>query len=210
LTETSPTTHILPFDNWRVFGSIGQLIPNLEAKIVDEEGRELDVGQDGELCLRGPNIMKGYLNNPEATKKTIDTEGFFHTGDIAHVNEEGYYYIVDRLKELIKYKGFQVPPAELEAVLLTNPSVLDCAVIGVYDASKATELPRAYVVPRGEGTPQLASEIDAFVSTRVAQHKKLRGGVRFIHEIPKSASGKILRRVLQDLAKKEEVTKARL
>jgi acyl-CoA synthetase (AMP-forming)/AMP-acid ligase II len=135
--------------------------------------------------------MKGYLNRPDATAETIDAEHWLHTGDIGYADGDGHFYIVDRAKELIKYKGFQVPPAELEAVLLTHPHVADAAVIPCPD-DEAGEVPKAFVVLKGEATTQ---EIMDFVAARVAPHKKIRA-VEFIDKIPKSASGKILRRVL--------------
>ncbi|MGH2729387.1 MAG: AMP-binding enzyme, partial [Actinomycetota bacterium] len=141
--------------------------------------------------IRGPQIMKGYLNNPEATAHTIDEEGFLHTGDIGYFDDDGYFYIVDRLKELIKYKGFQVPPAELEALLLSHPNITDAAVIGIPEEGVG-ELPKAFVVCGDEVDGQ---EIIDFVAARVAPHKKVRF-VEFVDEIPKSPSGKILRRIL--------------
>jgi acyl-CoA synthetase (AMP-forming)/AMP-acid ligase II len=135
--------------------------------------------------------MKGYLNDEAATRHTIDDEGWLHTGDIGYVDDDGYFFLVDRLKELIKYKGFQVPPAELEAILLGHPAIADAAVIPVPD-EEAGEIPKAYVVLKDEVT---AEEIMVFVAERVAPHKKVRL-VEFAEEIPKSASGKILRRVL--------------
>ncbi|KAL9952216.1 hypothetical protein ACROYT_G039437 [Oculina patagonica] len=143
----------------------------------------------------------GYLNNPKATAQTIDQEGWVHTGDAGHYDEEGYLYIVDRIKELIKYKGFQVPPAELEALLITHPNIDDVAVIGVPDL-KAGELPKAFVVRRTDVTPD---EIIKFVAGRVAPHKRLRGGVEFIDQIPKSPSGKILRRHLRNREKESQM-----
>ena len=195
LTETSPVTHITPEEEGKNKpGSIGLLIPNTEATIVDvENGNELGVGETGELWIRGPQVMKGYLENPEATSATIDSDGFLHTGDIGYADEDGYFFIVDRLKELIKYKGFQVPPAELEALLLTHPSVADAAVIPVSD-EEAGEIPKAYIVSKEEVS---ADDIMSFVAEHVAPHKKIRL-VEFVDEIPKSASGKILRRVLVD------------
>ena len=122
------------------------LVANCEARVVDPEtGDDLGVGEDGELWIRGPNVMKGYLNNPDATAATIDGDGWLHTGDIGHVDADGYWFIVDRVKELIKVKGFQVPPAELEALLLTHPAVADVAVIGIPD-EEAGERPKAFVV----------------------------------------------------------------
>ncbi|RUP52394.1 hypothetical protein BC936DRAFT_144630 [Jimgerdemannia flammicorona] len=204
MTESSPVSHIVPTENI-IEGSVGLLMPSMEAKIVDKDGKELGYGQAGELWLRGPNVMKGYLNNPKATRETLDAEGFLHTGDVAYVDRNGFFYIVDRLKELIKYKGFQIPPAELEALLLTSPLVVDAAVIGVNDPSQATELPRAYIVlAQGvPATPETAKSIEKFVEERVGQHKKLRGGVKFLAVIPKSSSGKILRRYLRVEAEAE-------
>ena len=135
--------------------------------------------------------MKGYLNRPEATDATIDSEGWLHTGDIGYADEAGHFFIVDRAKELIKYKGFQVPPAELEALLLTHPAVADAAVIPCQD-DEAGEIPKAFVVLRGNAT---AEELMDFVAGQVAPHKKIRL-LEFIDKIPKSPSGKILRRVL--------------
>ena len=195
LTETSPVTHITPEEEGKNKpGSIGLLIPNTEAKVVDVENcTELGANGTGEIWIRGPQVMKGYLENPEATDATIDGDGFLHTGDIGYADDDGYFFIVDRLKELIKYKGFQVPPAELEALLLTHPAVADAAVIPVPDEA-AGEIPKAYVVVKEEVS---GDDIMAFVAEHVAPHKKVRL-VEFVEEIPKSASGKILRRVLVD------------
>ena len=193
MTETSPVTHSSPANPNQVkFGSVGVAAPNTECKIVDlETGAALGPNQEGEICVRGPQIMKGYLNRPEATAATIDTDQWLHTGDIGYADADGHFFIVDRAKELIKYKGFQVPPAELEGVLLTHPAISDAAVIPCPD-DEAGEVPKAFVVLKGEATPD---EIMAFVNERVAAYKKVRS-VEFIDKIPKSASGKILRRVL--------------
>ena len=152
--------------------------------------------QDGEIWIRGPQVMKGYLNNPDATENSIDADGFFHTGDIGHIDEHDQYFIVDRLKELIKYKGFQVAPAELEALLLSHPQIADAAVIGVRD-SEGEEVPKAFVVLK---EPVSDEEIMEFVASRVAPHKKIRR-VEVVDQIPKSPTGKILRRVLRDREK---------
>lgn len=193
MTETSPVTHSSPSDPREVkFGSVGVPAPNTEVKIVClETGAMLGPNQEGEVCVRGPQIMKGYLNRPEATAQTIDSDNWLHTGDIGYADADGHFFIVDRAKELIKYKGFQVPPAELEAVLLTHEAVADAAVIPIPD-DEAGEIPKAYVVLKGEAT---AEELMEFVSARVAPHKKIRL-VEFIDKIPKSPSGKILRRHL--------------
>jgi acyl-CoA synthetase (AMP-forming)/AMP-acid ligase II len=193
LTETSPVTHMCSEIPEEIkCGSIGQCIPSTLCKIVDlETGVELGPCREGELWIQGPQVMKGYLNRPEATAHTIDQEGWLHTGDIGYADEEGHFFIVDRAKELIKYKGFQVAPAELEAVLLSHPMIADAAVIPLPD-EEAGEVPKAFVVLKGEA---VAEEIKEFVSERVAPYKKIRE-LEFIEQIPKSPSGKILRRVL--------------
>jgi acyl-CoA synthetase (AMP-forming)/AMP-acid ligase II len=195
LTETSPVTHAIPDDlAGQIPGSIGFAVPNTECRIVDvATGEEVPAGELGELCIRGPQVMKGYLHQPEATARTIDPDGWLHTGDVARVDEDGSLRIVDRVKELIKYKGYQVAPAELEGLLLTHPAIADAAVIGVAD-EEAGEVPKAFVVPRGPLRPE---EVSAFVAERVAPYKKVRV-VELVDEIPKSPAGKILRRVLVD------------
>jgi acyl-CoA synthetase (AMP-forming)/AMP-acid ligase II len=157
-------------------------------------GADAPAGHDGELWIRGPQVMHGYLNRPEETRATLDSEGWLHTGDIGHADVDGDFFIVDRLKELIKYKGMQVPPAELEAVLLSHPAVADAAVVPLKD-EEAGEIPRAFVVLKA---PASADELMDYVAWRVASCKKVRR-VDFIEAIPKSPSGKILRRLLRDL-----------
>jgi acyl-CoA synthetase (AMP-forming)/AMP-acid ligase II len=195
LTETSPVTHGVPYGATDVdLASVGPLAPGTECKIVDvATGAELGPGQDGELWVRGPQVMTGYLNNEPATRDAIDDDGFFHTGDVGHVDECGNYFIVDRVKELIKYKGYQVPPAELEAHLLAHPGVLDAAVIGVRDED-GEEIPKAFVVLQDGVSP---ADLMEFVAARVAPHKKVRR-IEVVDEIPKSPTGKILRRVLRE------------
>jgi acyl-CoA synthetase (AMP-forming)/AMP-acid ligase II len=196
MTEMSPVSHAIPDDGDDIpIGTVGVTLPNMECKLVDPAtGQEVGPGESGELWCRGPNVMKGYLNNPEATEATLDADGFLHTGDVATVDEHGYVTIVDRVKELIKYKGYQVPPAELEALLLTHPCIADAAVIGVRD-SDGEELPKAFVVAQS-GTDLTAEQVMTFVAERVAPHKKVRV-VEFIDAVPKSASGKILRKDLR-------------
>ncbi|KAI0783026.1 AMP binding protein [Abortiporus biennis] len=211
LTETSPTTHLLPLEHsLRKVGSIGQLLPNLEARLVNEDDTDAKEGEPGELWVRGPTIMKGYLNNRAATENAITPDGWFKTGDIAVRDKEGFYNIVDRRKELIKYKGFQVPPAELEGVLLQHPDIVDAAVIGIDSEKDATELPRAYIVHakgiKGKEAQEFAQQVKKWMEQRVAKHKFLRGGVIVIDAIPKSAAGKILRRELRERAKMEILT----
>ncbi|KAJ7665922.1 AMP binding protein [Mycena polygramma] len=213
LTEMTTGTHMMLFDAAdRKVGSVGTLLPNLEARIVhDDDGAvEAAEGAPGELWVRGRTTMKGYLNNPRATAEAITRDGWFKTGDIVVKDRDDFYWVVDRRKELIKYKGFQVPPAELESVLLTHPDIADAAVIGVESREQATELPRAYVVPTQPDSLKTPAEKTAFadgvakwMESRVAKHKFLRGGVCIIGAVPKSASGKILRRELRELAKRE-------
>jgi acyl-CoA synthetase (AMP-forming)/AMP-acid ligase II len=195
MTEASPATHVTPVDvAQRKPGSIGCLVANTEGRIVDTEtGRDLGPGNDGELWMRGPQIMRGYLNRPEETRAVLDADGWLHSGDIGHADADGDFYVVDRLKELIKYKGMQVPPAELESVLLSHPAVADAAVVALPDA-EAGEIPRAFVVLKGAAT---ADELMAYVAERVTSYKRVRR-VDFIDAIPKSPSGKILRRLLKD------------
>lgn len=192
MTETSPVTHSSPADpDSMKLGAVGTAAPNTEVQVLDPAGTALGPNEEGEICVRGPQIMKGYLNNPEATTRTIDADNWLHTGDIGYVDEEGHFFVVDRVKELIKYKGFQVAPAELEAILLTHPAIADAAVIPARD-DEAGEVPKAFVVTKQDAS---GDEIMDFVAARVAPHKKIRA-VEFIPQIPKSLSGKILRRVL--------------
>jgi len=205
MTEASPVTHLSPtHDAPFKPGSAGKIVPNTEVKIVEVgsgSAAELPVGKEGELWIRGPQIMKGYLNRPEETADCLDREGWYHTGDVGYVDDQGYFFIVDRTKELIKYKGLQVAPAELEALLLTHPAILDAAVVRKAD-EEAGEVPKAYVVlkPDAASKATSAEAITGWVAQRVAPHKRIRD-LEFIEQIPKSASGKILRRVLIDREK---------
>ena len=199
MTETSPVTHFVSAGRtdadgraWTKFGSVGRVVPGCEAKLVDPETGREDAAR-GELCVRGPNVMAGYFHNDAATRRTIDDDGWLHTGDVATVDAEGDFEIVDRVKELIKYNGYQVPPAELEALLLTHDAIADAAVIPVPDEA-AGEIPKAVVVLK-PGQTLSADDVMAFVADHVAPYKKVRA-VAFADAIPKSASGKILRRVL--------------
>ncbi|MEN0060841.1 MAG: AMP-binding protein [Myxococcota bacterium] len=193
MTELSPVSHIVPDDAFKA-GSAGKLVASTEARIIGDDGQDVPLGERGELWIRGPQVMKGYLNNEEATRATIDAEGWLHTGDVAIVDDEGHFFIVDRLKELIKVKGFQVPPAELEALIITMPEVADVAIIGVPD-EEAGERVKAFVVPSA-GVELTAEAVQAFVASHVASYKQV-SDVEFIEVIPKSASGKILRRELR-------------
>lgn len=174
---------------------------------MDPSETEVAAGKTGELWIKGPNIFKGYHNNPEATKAAITEDGYFKTGDVGFQDADGNFFITDRVKELIKYKGFQVAPAELEGLLIGHPNVNDVAVIGLYDRSQATEVPRAYVVHRQVASgerPTSERELVEWLAARVAPYKRLRGGVRFIDTVPKSPSGKILRRLLKVQAEEEK------
>jgi acyl-CoA synthetase (AMP-forming)/AMP-acid ligase II len=215
LSETSPCLYQGSWDDWDVdIGSCGALLPNLEAKIcepfdpssgnaVAASPRERPVGEVGELHVRGPNVFRGYSNNARETAECLSTDGWFRTGDIGYINARGNLYITDRVKELIKYKGFQVAPAELEGYLHEFPGVADCAVVGVYNKELATEIPRAYIVTEDASKPLNADQLQEWFSSRVAHYKKLRGGVKLVQRIPKNASGKILRRVLRETAREE-------
>jgi len=195
LTEASPATHGTPASgSTRKRGSAGPPVPGTECRLVDPvTGADAAPGEPGEVLVRGPQVMRGYLNNPEATAAVIDPEGWLRTGDLAISDPDGWLTIVDRMKELIKYKGLQVAPAELEAILITHPQVADCAVIGVPD-QEAGEVPKAFVVPAGGHFD--ADAILAFVAEQVAPYKRIRKIDR-VPEIPKSPSGKILRRLLR-------------
>ena len=195
MTEMSPASHIT---HKRLIkpGSIGDLLPSTECKMVSTgDGSVVGVDARGELCIRGPQVMKGYLNNPEATAEAIDEDGFLHTGDVGIVDSDGCFTIVDRVKELIKVKGFQVAPAELEALLGGFPKVADAAVIGIADA-KAGELPKAYIVKQKGSEDLTEDEVKDYVKGKVAEYKEL-GSVEFIDAVPKSAAGKILRKELR-------------
>jgi acyl-CoA synthetase (AMP-forming)/AMP-acid ligase II len=204
MTELSPVSHKSRLARIAETppGSVGALIPNTEARLVDPEtGEDAAEGEEGEIWIRGPQVMKGYLNNPEATAETLVEDGWLRTGDIARIDQDGFTFIVDRLKELIKYKGYQVPPAELEAVLVSHPKVKDAGVIGV-PMDDGGEAPKAYVVTDDGVEPD---ELMAYVAERVAPYKKVRE-VEFVDEIPKSASGKILRRVLREQHSSEKIS----
>ncbi len=197
LTEASPLTHTQPGDPALMrLNSIGLPVHNTEQKIVDLETgeRELPVGEDGELLIRGPQIMQGYWKAPEETARAL-RNGWLYTGDIGHVDADGYTYIVDRKKEMIKYKGFGIAPAELESLLLEHPAVLDAAVIGVPD-DEAGEVPKGFVVLR-PGKSVTEDDLMAFVNGKLAGYKKIHQ-VEFIDAIPKVPSGKILRRELKE------------
>lgn len=189
--------------------SVGELSPNLRLRIVDDDDQDVQLGQPGEMLIGGPFLAQEYHNNPKATKESF-VDGWYRSGDIGTINEQGLVHIVDRKKELIKYKGNQVAPAELEALLTSHPKIADAAVIGLWNAQQETELPRGFVVQKQlEGErPLTEQEVLDFAKQNLAEYKQLRGGVQFMEEIPKSASGKILRKDLRLMA--SEAAKAKL
>ncbi|GHA64497.1 AMP-binding protein [Streptomyces termitum] len=201
MTELSPGTHVTPLSEADPPpGTVGRLLPSTELRVLDldDPAKDAAPGAEGEIAIRGPQVMKGYLGRPDATAAMIDADGWVHTGDVGRVDADGWLYVVDRVKELIKYKGFQVAPAELEALLLTHEGVADAAVIGVTDAEGA-EIPKAFVVRQPAAAGLTAEEVMAHVAARVAPYKKVRA-VEFVDAVPRAASGKILRRELRERA----------
>ena len=200
MSELSPIGTYTPTSKTKV-GSVGPLVSNTSAKIIDETtGKSLGPDETGELVLKGPQVMMGYLDEPQKTRECLSESGWLRTGDLAHYDEDGYFTITDRIKELIKVRGFQVAPAELEDLLLGHDAVNDVAVIQIPD-EESGELPRAYIVLKDESTgdeEQTKQEIYEWVKERVVPYKRLDGGITFVESIPKSASGKILRRILRD------------
>lgn len=211
MSEASPAICSQSWADWNnPIGSVGKPIPNMSIKIMStastsNSNKELPPNQDGEIYLLGPNIFKGYYRNALATSKSM-SEGWFRSGDIGYIDEGGNLFLTDRQKELIKYNGFQVAPAQLEGLLMGHQAVNDVAVVGVWSKERETEVPRAYVVlARGYmASKDLENEVCEWLARKVAPHKKLRGGIRFVDEVPKSAAGKVLRRVLVEQAKREE------
>ncbi|CAL9307110.1 4-coumarate--CoA ligase family protein [Streptomyces sp. SudanB182_2057] len=200
MTELSPGTHVVPLDRLRdaPAGTVGRLVAGTEMRIVslDDPHRDLGPGEPGEILIRGPQVMKGYLGRPDATAALIDPDGWLHTGDVGHADADGWLFVVDRVKELIKYKGYQVAPAELEALLLTHPGIADAAVIGARDED-GNEIPHAFVVRRPGADGPAEDEVLRFVAARVAPYKRVRR-VTFTDTVPRAASGKILRRQLRE------------
>nr|XP_015834352.1 PREDICTED: 4-coumarate--CoA ligase 2-like [Tribolium castaneum]XP_015834353.1 PREDICTED: 4-coumarate--CoA ligase 2-like [Tribolium castaneum] len=197
MTESSPVTFCMPkLTPPSKIATIGLPYPGTEAKVISlSNGEPQGTHKSGELLVRGPQIMMGYLNNEQATAETVDEEGWLHTGDVAYYDEDFYFYIVDRCKELIKVKGNQVSPTELENLLLEMPGVADCAVVGIPDAL-AGEVPRAFVV-RQPGSSLSEDDILLYINPKVAHYKKIAGGVKFVESIPRNPSGKILRNELK-------------
>ncbi|MCX4812903.1 4-coumarate--CoA ligase family protein [Streptomyces sp. NBC_01239] len=202
MTELSPGTHVVPVRDMPTAppGTVGKLIAGTEMRVVslDDPDKDLGIGEAGELLIRGPQVMKGYLGRPDETAAMIDPNGWLHTGDVGYVDDGGWLFVVDRVKELIKYKGFQVAPAELEALLLTHPGIADAAVVGEYNDDN-NEVPHAYVVRQQTALDLSQSEVLMYVAERVAPYKRVRV-VTFIDTVPRAASGKILRRELRGRA----------
>lgn len=219
LSETTGSATILPWGVEDTTGSVSRVLPNMRLRIVNDDGKDVEEGKEGEFLVKGPVVTTGYFKNPQATKEAFTEDGWFKTGDIG-LQKNGLFYIVDRKKvylylptkfthiltesqELIKYKGLQVAPAELEALLISHPLIMDAAVIGVQapDGS-GNEVPRAYIVADKHSIRE--EDVKEFVESKLAPHKQLRGGVVYVEAVPKSPSGKILRRELRELAKKED------
>ncbi|KAJ2226458.1 hypothetical protein IWW45_007449 [Coemansia sp. RSA 485] len=202
MTEMSPAVTMLATTHARP-ASIGMLMPGCDAIVVDDHGNRLPENAPGELCFRGPNIMACYLDNAQATADILDSDRFLHTGDIGYIDSDGFFYITDRKKELIKYKGFQVAPSELEGLLAEHPDVEDAAVMAIYDDNQATEIPRAYIVLKhkaGDNDDQArAQAVVAWLHQRVARYKWLRGGFAIIDHIPRSPAGKIIRASIRNI-----------
>ncbi|KAH7090658.1 4-coumarate-CoA ligase-like protein [Paraphoma chrysanthemicola] len=203
LSETTGSATIMPIGMNDDTGSVSPLLPNMLARTVDDDGKDVEPGKPGEILIKGPVVCKGYYQNELANKEAF-TGDWFHTGDVGEFRN-GLWYIVDRKKELIKYKGLQVAPAELEALLLNHPDIMDAAVIGIEIEHGTSEVPRAYVV--ADAKKISGQQIIEYVKSHVASHKQLRGGVVFLDAIPKSPSGKILRKDLRVLAKREQGAK---
>ncbi|MCX8176622.1 MAG: AMP-binding protein, partial [Candidatus Bathyarchaeota archaeon] len=203
LSETSPVTNSNPKIQIKL-ESVGPPFPDTEEKIVDPDNptKELPPGNVGELAIRGPQVMKGYWKKPEETAKVLTPDGWFLTGDLAKMDEDGYVYIIDRKKEIIKCMGFTIAPAELESILLEHPAVFDCAVVPKPDPEKV-EVPKAYVAlkPGYETSPKLVEELLKWVNSKVAGYKKI-CEVEFVPSIPRSLAGKVLRREFIEKEKK--------
>lgn len=211
MSETTCVATMIHYPEHDATGSVGRLLPCHDAKLVDDAGADVSAYDvPGELCVRGPLVFKGYHNNAAANAVAFDADGFFHTGDVAlRKRENGLWYVVDRKKELIKVRGFQVAPAELEGVLLSHPDVSDAGVVGIpaggFGSSageQGSEAPRAYVV-RKSGSTLGEGDVQRWMKARLAGYKQLAGGVKLVDAIPKNASGKILKGELREMAKRE-------
>jgi 4-coumarate--CoA ligase len=187
-------------EGYKLGNAVGEIVANTEVKIIKEDGTEAEVGEAGEILARGPQITMGYLGNDKATRETYTADGWLHTGDQGAIDEEGIIHILDRIKEMIKVKGSQVAPAELEDLLLGHPKVEDCAVLGIPD-DYAGELPKAFVVVKAgvDKSHGIGKELIAYVKEKKTRYKWIKE-IELVEEIPKSGSGKILRRMLRDRA----------
>ena len=207
MTESTCTVSMIRYPERDDTASVGRPIPNTDIKIVDEQGEDITrYGVVGELCVRGPTIVQGYFENPEANRSSFDVDGFYHSGDVGYCDEKtNLWYLVDRKKELIKVRGFQVAPSEVEAVLLGRPDIIDAAVIGIPSNEYDGEVPRAYVVRRPGTLPSKLTQesVIDYAGEKLAQYKRLSGGVKFVDLIPKNASGKILKKNLRESVKQE-------
>jgi long-chain acyl-CoA synthetase len=209
MTEASPVTHCNPVYGTRKNGSIGLPVPDTDAKIIDlETSAELPIGgdQQGELCVRGPQVMKGYWNKPEETSEQVDADGWLHTGDICKTDKEGYFYIVDRKKDMIIASGFKVLPRDVEEVLFMHPKVLEAVVVGIHNPARGDDTVKAYIVPKA-GEQPTADEIKEFAKLHLAPYKVPRD-VEFRAELPKTMVGKVLRRVLVEEEKQKQAKSA--
>ncbi|KAK0557311.1 hypothetical protein OC846_000530 [Tilletia horrida] len=205
MTET--TVGCMGVDLSSPVGSVGKLMPGVEARLVDADGKDVSRGERGELWIRAPNVTKGYYKNPAATAEVISKDGWLRTGDVGVIDKNDCFTMVDRVKELIKYKGFQVPPSLVEGVITTNPKIAAAGVIGVYDKSQATEVPRAFIQLQPhvkDGHAQVESEIIKWVQERCSNPQWLRGGAKVVDRVPVSASGKIVRKELRQMAESEQ------
>jgi 4-coumarate--CoA ligase len=207
MTEATCIAMMIPWPERDYTGGAGKPVANVDVKLVNDEGQDITAYDiTGEICFRGLIVIPGYFENPEANKASFDADGFFHTGDVGYCDSKTkLWYIVDRKKELIKVRGFQVAPPELEAVLLSHPDIVDAGVIGVPASDYEGEAPRAYVVRRPRSDPSKLTEeaVKNYTGEKLSKYKRLEGGVKFVDAIPKNASGKILKRVLREQAKKE-------
>ena len=206
MTETNIAT--LRFHESDRVGSVGRLFANVEARLVDDDLNDVELGKEGEMLVRGPTVFRRYMNDAASTKEAFH-DGWMRTGDVLRADEEGFFYLTERKKEMIKYKGFQVAPAELEGILIGHPFVNEGVVCATWDSNQGTEVPMAYVTLTSEGrsAPDALKEIREFVDGKVSSYKRLRGGVQVLDEIPKTSSGKVLRRLLPARLARERKSK---
>lgn len=204
MSETSCVGMYYHYPNEDSSGAVGKPLPNHDCKLVDDAGNDVTFSETGgELCMRGPSMFMGYFNGNEVTRQGFDDDDYFHTGDLSYYNQRTkLWYITGRKKELVKVRGFQVAPAEIEAVLLNHPDVSDASVIGVQESAETSEFPRAYIIPKSGSVPSV-EDIKAYTGERLAKYKQLEGGVVFVDSLPKNANSKVLKNILREWAKKE-------